>query len=84
MIVARVPRGSLTTEEMDQFCAHVQSQLIGRLYDFSLRLESNGLALEGRSHPYYSKQLAQQAVVRATALSLSLGNVGWGEETDRP
>ncbi len=90
MIVAGALDGSLTAEEIDRLCVPAQSQLTGRLHNFNLRLEINGLILKDEARSYHTKELAQQAVMRVTAFSISFSNVDWitegiwREETDRP
>ncbi|HEV3143679.1 MAG TPA: hypothetical protein VGZ47_07345 [Gemmataceae bacterium] len=54
--------------------AHVKRRLNGRLRDFRLVLDANGVILHGRTSTYYAKQLAQEAVRQATKLPI-LANV---------
>ncbi len=58
----------LAVEDINRLWAHLLSQLAGRLHDFNLRLEGSGLVLEGQARSYHARQLAQHAVMRATAL----------------
>ena len=55
---------------MERLEAHVQSRLNGRVRDLCLLLRGQGLVLQGHAHTYYAKQLAQQAIVEATELSI--------------
>ena len=66
-------RGAMTQEALDRLCAHVQHELGGRLRDFRLKCQGEGVVLTGRVGTYYAKQLAQHAVMRATVLPI-LGN----------
>ncbi len=65
----------MTTEEIDQLLASVQCQLAGRVWDLKLLLRDEGLVLQGRAHTYYAKQLAQQAVMKATGLPLLTNDI---------
>ena len=56
--------------EMEQLETHVQSRLNGRVRDFRLVVRGCGLVLTGRARTYYAKQLAQHAVMEATALPI--------------
>jgi hypothetical protein len=60
-------------EDLDRLGAQVQHELSGRLRDFRLKRKGVGVVLSGRVRTYYAKQLAQHAVMRATALPI-LGN----------
>jgi hypothetical protein len=63
----------VTQEDLDRLGAQVQHELSGRLRDFRLKRKGAGVVLAGRVRTYYAKQLAQHAVMRATALPI-LGN----------
>ena len=56
--------------EMEQLEIHVQSRLSGRVQHFRLVAHGSALILRGHAHSYYAKQLAQQAVMEATALPI--------------
>ena len=56
--------------EMEQLETHVQSRLNGRVRQFRLVVCGCGLILTGHAHTYYAKQLAQHAVLEATALPI--------------
>jgi hypothetical protein len=56
--------------EMEQLETHVQSRLNGRVRHFRLVVRGCGLILMGQAHTYYAKQLAQHAVMEATALPI--------------
>jgi hypothetical protein len=52
--------------ELDELEAHLQCSLSGRVWNLRLLVEQDGLILHGRTRTYYAKQLAQQAVMKAT------------------
>ncbi len=62
-------------EETDRLAASVQFQLAGRVSDLRLLLTDKGLVLQGHAHSYYAKQLAQQAVMKATELPLLANDI---------
>jgi hypothetical protein len=49
---------------------HIQDRLSGRVRDFRLSVREGGLLLQGRTHTYYAKQLAQQAVMESVDLPI--------------
>jgi hypothetical protein len=59
-----------SSAEMGWLEAHVQARLIGRVRELRLLVRGHGLVLRGHAHTYYAKQLAQQAVLEATALPI--------------
>ena len=56
--------------EVEQLETHVQSRLSGRVRHFRLVVRGCGLVLTGHAPTYYAKQLAQHAVMEATALPI--------------
>ena len=60
----------MRSDEIHQLLASVECQLAGRVSDLRLLLQDNGLVLQGRTHSYYAKQLAQQIVMKTTGLPL--------------
>jgi osmotically-inducible protein OsmY len=48
----------------------VQSRLHGRVRNFRVAVRGGGVILTGQSRTYYAKQLAQQAVLEASALPI--------------
>ena len=60
-------------EDLDRLVTQVQRELSGRLRDFRVKRKGEGVVLAGRAGSYYAKQLAQHAVMRATALPI-VGN----------
>ena len=57
-------------DQIDQLVMSVQSQLGTRVCDLRLLLLDEGFVLQGRARTHYAKQLAQQAVMKATELPL--------------
>jgi hypothetical protein len=49
---------------------HVRCRLTGVVRDFQLVFFEEGLILRGHARTYHAKQLAQQAVMEATSLSI--------------
>jgi hypothetical protein len=52
--------------DLDELETHLQSSLSGRVSNLRLAFKPDGLILHGRTRTYYAKQLAQQAVMKAT------------------
>ena len=46
-------------DEIDRLARNVRRRLNGQVRDFHLRLQDNGLILQGYAITYYAKQLAQ-------------------------
>jgi hypothetical protein len=65
----------MNPEEVDRLLASVQRQLAGRVCELRLLVEENGLVIQGRAYSYYAKQLAQQAVMKATVLPLLTNDI---------
>ena len=57
--------------EVGRLEARVQARLMGRVRDLRLSWQGDGLVLRGRAPTYYAKQLAQHAVLEATALPIA-------------
>ena len=62
--------GPPTSESVTELETLVQSRLAGRVAEFHVTLEEQGLVLRGRTRSYYAKQLAQQAVMEATSVPI--------------
>jgi hypothetical protein len=56
------------SNDIDLACINTVRTLGGRVSDLRLLLRGNGLVLQGRARSYYAKQLAQEAVMKATKL----------------
>jgi hypothetical protein len=64
-----------TPERLARLEEHVQSQLTGRVQGLRLVLHEGGLLLRGHAHTYHAKQLAQHAVMGATALPIQANEI---------
>jgi hypothetical protein len=62
-------------EDLARIEAHIQCRLTGLVRDFQLVLRDQGLVLRGHAHTYYSKQLAQHAVMAATSLPIRANEI---------
>ena len=58
--------GKATREQLACIEEHVRCRLLGRMRDFQLEFRDDGLVLRGHVHTYYTKQLAQHAVLATT------------------
>ncbi len=65
----------VTREGLDQVEMQVQFRLNGRVRDFRLALLNGGLILRGSTRTYYSKQLAQHAVMEAVDLPIIANDI---------
>jgi hypothetical protein len=64
--------------ELEQLEAQVQARLHGLVRDLRLVGCGPGLILTGQAHTYYAKQLAQHAVMAATARPLLANEIQVG------
>jgi hypothetical protein len=64
------PDAGMRQQDLDRLVERVQRELSGRLHDFRLKRQGDGVVLAGRVRSYYAKQLAQNAVMRSTALPI--------------
>jgi hypothetical protein len=55
---------------MEHLETQVQSRLNGQVRNFRLVVRGSGLILTGQARTYYARQLAQHAVMEATALPI--------------
>ena len=62
-------------DDIDNLAGDVCRRLYGRVRDFRLRLQDNGLILQGSALTYYAKQLAQHAVMQATRLPILANDI---------
>jgi hypothetical protein len=60
----------LNPDEIDRLTEYVRAQLSSRVRDLRLSAQGDVLVLRGRAGGYYAKQLAQEAIRRATAVLL--------------
>ena len=64
-----------TPEMLGNLEQHVQRQLNGRVRAFRLSMRDDGLILEGHTKTYYTKQLAQHAVMRVIDLPIRANDI---------
>ena len=57
---------------------NVRRRLNGRVRDFRLLLQDNGLILQGFAFTYYAKQLAQHTIMQATRLPILANEIEVG------
>ena len=67
-------------DDVHQLETNVKQHLHGRLRDFRLVVQDNGVILHGRTTTYYAKQLAQEAVREATRLPILANVIAVGGE----
>ena len=60
---------------LDQLESHVQCRVAGHVHELHLHWWDGGIVLRGRSHTYYAKQLAQQAVMTASHLPIRANEI---------
>ncbi len=62
-------------DEIDRLEEHVHRRLNGRVRDFYLLVQGNGLILQGHAPTYYAKQLAQHAIMEATRMPILANDI---------
>jgi hypothetical protein len=62
-------------EVLERIETNVRRRLAGRLGSLHLELDEDGLVMRGRVHSYYSKQLAQHAVMECTDLPIHANEI---------
>ena len=65
-------------DDIDNLEGNVRRRLNGRVRDFRLLLQDNGLILQGYAFTYYAKQLAQHAIMKATRLPILANDIEVG------
>jgi hypothetical protein len=60
---------------LDQLSMRIRRQLVGRIRDFRLLHDGDGLVLRGFAPTFYAKQIAQHAVMEATSLPISANEI---------
>ena len=65
-------------DEIDGLEGIVRRRLNGRVRDFRLLLQDNGLILQGYAFTYHAKQLAQHAIMKATRLPIIANEIEIG------
>ena len=67
---------NLSSQELlSELETHVQHRLNGRVAEFRLSMQLNGLVLKGHARSYYAKQLAQQAIMEAVHLNIAANEI---------
>jgi len=61
--------------ELDQLEEQLRSRLHGRIRNLRVEMRGRGLVLQGNVHSFYEKQLAQQAVMKATHISITANEI---------
>jgi hypothetical protein len=61
---------TLNTELTGQIESHVQNRLAGRVSGFRVLVRNEGIVLQGQVRTYYTKQLAQHAVMDRTRIPI--------------
>jgi hypothetical protein len=64
-----------THETLARIEESVRCRLTGLLRDFQLVFRDKGLVLRGHVHTYFSKQLAQHAVMEASSLPIRANEI---------
>jgi hypothetical protein len=67
-----------TLEDLNRLSEQVARRLSGRVRGLCLALQNGGLVLRGRAATYYAKQLAQHAVMAATAVPILANQIEVG------
>lgn len=62
-------------DEIDNLEGNVRRELNGRVRDFRLLLQAEGLILQGYAFTYHAKQLAQHAIMQATRLPILANDI---------
>jgi len=70
MSVTRHVQEDDVTSTLEQVENRLQSQLVGRVYNFRLLSRDRGLILQGQAGSYHDKQVAQHSVMQATTLPI--------------
>ena len=68
--IRETPNVRSGTTEIGEVEVYVRDLLHGRIRELHLRAFGRGVVLEGNAPSYYAKQLAQNAVMKATALPI--------------
>ena len=68
-------RIALEPAEIARLEALVRNRLASRLRSFRVRMQSSGLVLQGRAPSYYTKQLAQHAIMEATCFPIVANDI---------
>ena len=64
-----------TRLSISELAHRIQSRLCGRVRDFRVLLQGDELVLEGVTHTFHAKQLAQHAVMEALDSPIRANNI---------
>lgn len=64
-----------TDKQLGELEEHIQRQLNSRVRYFRLSIRDGGLVLEGHTHTYHAKQLAQHAVMEAVDVPIRANEI---------
>ncbi len=64
-----------TGDGVKELETRIQCELGGRVWAFQLIAQNQGWVLRGQARSYFAKQLAQQAVMEATALPIIANDI---------
>jgi hypothetical protein len=65
----------LSEDELGELENQLQAIMNGRVAGLHLAMQPDGLVLQGRARTYYAKQLAQQALMKATPLPIAANEI---------
>lgn len=68
-------RIALETAEIARLEMLVRNRLTSRLRSFRVCMQKSGLVLQGRAPSYYTKQLAQHAIMEATCIPIVANDI---------
>lgn len=66
------------TDELTRLADQIQNELRGRVREFRLAADEQGLILHGVTRTYHEKQLVQHAVLRSVALPIAANEITVG------
>jgi hypothetical protein len=67
-----------TSDGVTELEALIQYRLSGQVRNFRLEIAHDGVVLRGNARTYYAKQLAQEALMSATALPILANEIEVG------
>ncbi len=65
----------LSEEELGELETHLQTLMTGRVAGLHLTTQPEGVVLHGRARTYYAKQMAQQALMKASPLPIAANEI---------
>jgi hypothetical protein len=69
------PPVSLSDAQVEQLQFHVQGRLRGMVFNLRLTVSAEGLILQGESHTYYAKQMAQHLVMSGLSCRIASNQI---------